>query len=419
MQKKTVVFFTWSNDVTALEQLRVLSPYKKAGFKVIRGVENNQLRLERVDSNSFVVIQRDFSVHFSAYQRIMEFTRRNLIPTVLDLDDYLMNMPEDHPNRTANDYSAALLPLLIAIKEVDYVTVSTERLKQLVQPYNPNVKVLPNYLDEELWSFKEPAAVSSQEKDPIVLLFMGTTSHTPDLEMISPVLGKLLSKYEGRLKFLCYGPLPPKSLQAHPFVEYREGETYNYSAFIKNFLEIQADIAIAPLRDNPFNQCKSNLKFLEYSALGIPGIFSDISPYIGTVADNINGFVADNLVDWETKLECLIGDQTMRHNLAIAAQADVRKNWMLSNHAEKWGDFGRILSELPLRNFQDDRQHNDLVEIAKQLESMISELLNRYTNLQKSEESLRRELGEYLSSPSWKITRPLRLLKKLSRRNVE
>lgn len=417
MQKKTVVFFTWSNDVTALEQLRILSPYRKAGFKVIQGVENNQLRLERVDSNSFVVIQRDFSVHFSAYQRIMEFTRRNLIPTVLDLDDYLMNMPEDHPNRTANDYTAALLPLLIAIKEVDFVTVSTEPLKQLVQPYNPNVKVLPNYIDEELWSFKEPVAVSSQEKDPIVLLFMGTTSHTPDLEMISPVLGKLLSKYEGRLKFLCYGPLPPKSLQAHPFVEYHEGETYNYPAFIKNFLEIQADIAIAPLRDNPFNQCKSNLKFLEYGALGVPGIFSNLCPYVGTVADNVNGFVADTLTEWETKLECLIGDQTMRHNLAIAAQADVKSNWMLANHASKWQEFVLVLSDLPPRNSLDDRQHRDLVEIAKQLESMTSEVLSRYTNIQKSEENLRRELGEYLSSTSWKITRPLRKIKELIKRN--
>jgi len=417
MQKKNVVFFTWSNEVTALEQLRILSPYKRAGFRVIQGIENDQLRLERIDSNCFVVIQRDFPVRFSVYQRLMEYTKRNLVPVVLDLDDYLMNMPEDHPNRTANDYTAALLPLLIAIKEVDFVTVSTERLRQLVQPYNPNVQVLPNYIDEELWSFREPLATSSQDGNPITLLFMGTPSHTPDLEMISSAIAKLLSKYEGRLRFLCYGPLPPKSLQGHPFVDYRKGESYNYSEFIKNFLEIQADIAIAPLRDNPFNQCKSNLKFLEYGALGIPGIFSNLCPYVGTVADNVNGFVADTLADWETKLECLIGDQTMRHNLVLAAQADVRKNWMLSSNAEKWQDFVQELSGLPHRNSLKDPQHGDLVEIAKQLESMISELLSRYTNLQKSEESLRRELGEHLSSTSWKITRPLRKIKELIKRN--
>ena len=424
MQKKNVVFFTWSNEVTALEQLRVMSPYKSAGFRLIQGVENNQLRLERVQADSFVVIQRDFPVHFSAYQRLIEFTKRNSIPVVLDLDDYLINMPEDHPNRLANDYTAALLPLLLAIQEVDFVTVSTEPLKQLVQPYNSNVKVLPNYLDEELWSFKDPAAAISLENKPIVLLFMGTPSHTPDLELISPVLVKLLSKYEGRLRFLCYGPLPPKSLQAHPFVEYHEGETYNYSAFIRNFLEIRADIAIAPLRDNPFNQCKSNLKFFEYSALGVPGVFSDLSPYIGTVANNVNGFVADTLTDWETKLEGLIVDQTRRHNLAMAAQADVKNNWILSNHAAKWQEFGQVLSELPIQNFKDDRQHNDLVEIARQLESLQQqqsssrlEMLNAYANLQSIEQSLRQELGEYLSSLSWKITRPLRLFKKLIRRN--
>ncbi len=424
MQKKNVVFFTWSNEVTALEQLRVLSPYKNAGFKIIQGVENNQLRLERAEADSFVVIQRDFPVHFSAYQRLMEYTKRKFVPVVLDLDDYLLNMPEDHPNRVTNDYSAALLPLLLAIKEVDFVTVSTEPLKQLVLPYNPNVKVLPNYLDGELWSFKDPSAAPLQENGPIVLLFMGTPSHTPDLEMISPVIGKLLSKYEGRLKFLCYGPLPPGSLQQHPFVEYRKGESYNYAAFIKKFLEIQADIALAPLRDNSFNRCKSNLKFLEYSAIGIPGVFSDLSPYLGTVTEGRNGFMANDLVDWEAKLENLIGDPTKRHSLAAAAQADVKQNWMLSNNADKWQAFGRELSELPKSVSQDDYLHRDLVEIAKQLESLQqqqstarSEILSMYANLQNVEQSLRLELGEYLSSASWKVTRPFRLIKKLTRRN--
>jgi hypothetical protein len=50
----------------------------------------------------------------------------------------------------------------------------------------------------------------------------------------------------------------------------------NYPQFIRS---IKADIAIAPLEDNEFNKSKSNLKMLEYTTLGLPGIYSNVEPY--------------------------------------------------------------------------------------------------------------------------------------------
>jgi hypothetical protein len=39
------------------------------------------------------------------------------------------------------------------------------------------------------------------------------------------------------------------------------------------------DLLIAPLVDNPFNRCKSNIKWLEFSALGIPMAGQNICTY--------------------------------------------------------------------------------------------------------------------------------------------
>jgi len=39
------------------------------------------------------------------------------------------------------------------------------------------------------------------------------------------------------------------------------------------------DIAVAPLVDHPFNRAKSALKLLEYGALALPVVASDIEPY--------------------------------------------------------------------------------------------------------------------------------------------
>ena len=44
----------------------------------------------------------------------------------------------------------------------------------------------------------------------------------------------------------------------------------DYKDFATFFQTQSADIFIAPLVDNIFNQCKSPIKFFEYSALGVP-----------------------------------------------------------------------------------------------------------------------------------------------------
>ncbi|MFW6311524.1 MAG: hypothetical protein ACOC1K_04740 [Nanoarchaeota archaeon] len=42
---------------------------------------------------------------------------------------------------------------------------------------------------------------------------------------------------------------------------------------------LNIDIGLAPLLDHDFNNSKSNIKALEYTAAGIPGIYSKMKPY--------------------------------------------------------------------------------------------------------------------------------------------
>lgn len=42
---------------------------------------------------------------------------------------------------------------------------------------------------------------------------------------------------------------------------------------------LRLDLALAPLEQHPFNECKSNLRLVEYGALGWPVICTDIVPY--------------------------------------------------------------------------------------------------------------------------------------------
>ena len=79
------------------------------------------------------------------------------------------------------------------------------------------------------------------------------------------------------------------------------------------------DVAIAPLEDDAFTSCKSDLKYLDYGALGIPGVFSDVRPYRDTVRHGETGLLAANDEKaWADALEEIVGDAALRARLAGA-----------------------------------------------------------------------------------------------------
>ncbi len=64
-----------------------------------------------------------------------------------------------------------------ALLSADALTVTTPELKQALIPFNPNVVVLPNYLDKDLWQFRQPALRSMDAQ--VRILFMGTPRTPP------------------------------------------------------------------------------------------------------------------------------------------------------------------------------------------------------------------------------------------------
>ena len=76
-------------------------------------------------------------------------------------------------------------------------------------------------------------------------------------------------------------------------------------------------------------------KYLEYAALGAPGVFSALDPYMDVVRNGENGLLAADLNAWDNQLSRLIEDTELRTQIALQAQADVRRNWLLSQHAQQ------------------------------------------------------------------------------------
>jgi len=416
--------------------IRVLSPASRLGFEVLQGGhwEGGQFLVqpEMVLNADIVVIQRDFPRFIKFYEQVMEVARKNRKPVIYEIDDWLLELPATHPD--SQRYEAARVAILQAILEADAVTCSTTVLAAQLSKFNKNVIHLANYLDENLWqdAINEPRLKNPKSARPLVIGYMGGYGHISDLESIKPVLMKILRHYGDKIRMHFWVCPPPIALQGWKNVVWTRKSYVNYSEFARYFSKQECDIFIAPLADSFFNQAKSSIKFLEYSILGVPGVYSDALPYKDVIINGENGFLANNLQEWEMYLVQLIENSNLRQEIGQRARETVMERWLLGSHAEKWQkayeqvtaaqEFklpGEIVvnSLRALENWNRTKSEEllHLQLISSQIEA---DFENAFSHSEKNINSIKAELltkeqllQEIFASPGWKLITLIRAIR--------
>ncbi|MCW0417378.1 hypothetical protein NB689_003132 [Xanthomonas sacchari] len=95
------------------------------------------------------------------------------------------------------------------------------------------------------------------------------------------------------------------------------------------------DLALAPLEDNLFNRCKSNLRLLEYGACGYPVVASDLPPYRdGALPVTL---VKNRFRDWVNAIRAHLADADARTAAGMALRATVQRDWLLQGaNLQEW-----------------------------------------------------------------------------------
>lgn len=389
---ETLVYYRAYDEAYGIEHLRITAPYHAAGIKLISGEVEGIADPQRVLLGDAVIFQREFPQNTELYDNIVAIARQNYKPIIYELDDLLFDLPETHHHKLEGAYLNALLPMLSAIVEADLITVPTSALKEALAEFNSNIQVLPNYLDDSIWQLHEPKV---KENFPLTIGFMGSNSHTPDLDTIAPVIKSLLSKYEGKLKFKVLGTPLPNSLKKTEGVEWQASPSNVYVDFVKLFQTQKFDIFVAPLDENLFNANKSNLKFLEYTALGVPAVYSAIRPYNDTISHGVDGFLAKTETEWQECLEKIINNPGLRLNMAKAAQDKVRNHFLLSQKIRSWDDIvsGFKPTEYKISNSKQISSHL-INTIRRQIHQQQQVLSQQNVNFRHDNQLLSEHIGE-------------------------
>lgn len=263
--------------------------------------------------------------------KIIAFARSHGIIIVMEIDDLITDVPKEHSSHPG--YDAIKPDIKDLIGKADFITVTNNRLKGYLSPYNSNVHVLPNLIDEKIW--RGDIAKARRCKDKIAIGYTGSAPHTYDLEIVVPAISHILAKYKDRVCFTFVGCIPAE-LKGEAGV-FHIKETHPYTTYARVLKGCDFDFTFAVLKDNPFGQSKSNMKFLEYSICSYPGIYSRVGPYIDSVADNKTGILVDNNTEeWIRAMESLINDPALRKRIGENAYNHVIQNYSIRGKSEEW-----------------------------------------------------------------------------------
>ena len=314
-----VIVETYSTVPGPCAYIRILLPLMESSggipvvLRVVTANEASAFIADMFVTHRVAVDERDVD-------SIVEHCRKLNIPLIYDLDDDLIGIAaSDHPE--SKYYSSFVPTVKKLLGSATNVRVSTRELAAKVSAYSNSVSVAPNALSLDVWGIKHAEHnINNLSNESVSILYMGTQTHHADFEIVIPALRSIKLKFGNKVNIFIIGITVSREFGDFcEFLDVPSSASSSYPAFVAWLQTGQKfDIGIAPLVNNEFNSSKSGIKFLDYTALGLTAVCSDVPAYRELVSDGVNGvLVADS--DWEPALTELIHDSTLRMRLSKAA----------------------------------------------------------------------------------------------------
>lgn len=215
-----------------------------------------------------------------AYDEIRLAASAAAIPVLVHMDDDLIDLPvvtgieryrqARHPRR--------LHTLARALREADLVIAATEALAERLTRHCGHARI--GWMENGTAGAPQPKRQARPAGAPLVIGYMGSASHGPDLELAAPALTAVADALPD-VRLELFGSiarqgaadlLPSRTVRHDPVAG-------GYGAFKRRLAELQWDIGLAPLRDTPYNRCKTATKWAEYAEAGMAVAASDVEIY--------------------------------------------------------------------------------------------------------------------------------------------
>ncbi len=285
-----------------------------------------------------VVVQRNAAVAGPPFAELA-FTKIG-VPVVYDFDDAIYLPPETGDTSLRRVLRCDWRVGVVA-KRATLVTVGNPTLAEYAQRYNPRVEIVPTTIHIAAY----PRKPESSDRLPVIG-WSGSRTTAKYLEWILPVLRELHRQV--RFRVLVMG--------AKVDLSGLDGECIPWSEETEIAGLHRMDIGLMPSPDTVWARGKCALKALQYLAIGIPAVASDVGVNAQAVPDGRCGFVVRTPEEWRTRLRELLGDRARCRRLGHAGREHVIHNYSAEVWTPRIAETLRTLASRQLRTPASARQ---------------------------------------------------------------
>lgn len=292
-------------------------------FDLATSLKRGGHSLPKFDDYAIVILQQ---VRGQKWLREILRIQRLGIKVIYEVDDYLHGVRKVEGHIAKKAYSKKLLPEFeMCMRACDAMIVSTGWLAKKYRVFNKKIFICKNGIEVRRYGqFKRP------ERRTLNIGWAGGVGHLEAIKRWLPAVQQILDEFED-VRFVSIG-LPfakmvdrPEQSVALPFTSIE-----NFPAVMTHF-----DIAIAPAGRSSFYAAKSDLRFLETAAMGIPLV---ADPFVyNDIKDGVTGLLAEESDEAYAMLcELISSSDDLRGRIGKNAREYVTEHRSIEKAIEQW-----------------------------------------------------------------------------------
>lgn len=310
--------------------------------------------LGRLQTATLVVFYR--VPYTESVQKLYAEAHRLGLKVGFDIDDLVFDDEEYSKNTNLMSLSKSEQKVLLngaqlyrqALAAADFSIASTRTLQTYMKKYcGGNSYVVPNCISKAGGHSDDIAFPLGKGKSFVIGYGSGTTTHDADFKLCANAVLRIMKEFSD-VVFVLHGTLNlPKGFDEMGSRVIRVGFVPFdvYSRVLGRF-----DVNLIPLESGTFNTCKSNIKYLEASLMGVPSIASPLVEFTSVITDGVDGFIARDEKQWYHALRKLVVSRTLCRRIGQHARQTVLSSYGSSGVFSKM--FRPVLLEQQMRRIR-------------------------------------------------------------------
>lgn len=283
---------------------------------------------------------------------VLVICRARCIPVLFDCDDLVFDAERAHllvdslnqnqrEESVWDDWFASTGRIGATLRLCDGLLTTNGYLANRAKEYEPRLRtaIMPNYLhpyQQELsQAFHRSKRNSGWSRDGRIHIgyFSGSPTHARDFAVAAPAIYRLMDR-DPRVTLRVVGFMEPNEglMRYRDRIEFRP---------LQDFLNLQrliaeVEINIAPLQENTFTNCKSELKFFEAAICGTLTLATPIFSFRNSIAHGETGLLVP-CYGWDLALQeavAIVEDKSRYDAISAAASDYVQAAYGWDRHAD-------------------------------------------------------------------------------------